>query len=110
MKPTLSFSAAEAPNMLAPAVSITAVAAMRIFLIGISGLLKGWTVTPDAPAPHRARFGMFYRSGTKTVPRAAGAVEPPVRAREIRTRTITVARYGKADMNCEGTPTPQPCA
>src|SRR6266702_5363639 len=50
------------------------------------------------------------RSGTNTVPSAAGAVEPPLRAREISTRTITVARYGKADINCEGTPTPQPCA
>src|SRR5258708_38856667 len=50
------------------------------------------------------------RSGTNTVPSAAGAVEPPVRAREIRTRTMTVARYGNADMNCEGIPKPAPCA
>jgi hypothetical protein len=32
----LSFSAAEAPNRLAPAASITAAAAMRIFLMGFS--------------------------------------------------------------------------
>jgi hypothetical protein len=41
----------------------------------------------------------IYRSGTNTVPSAAGAVDPPVLAREIRTSTMTVARYGNADMN-----------
>src|SRR5437868_5635463 len=110
MKPTLSLSAAEAPARLAPTAITAAVVAMRIFLIWFLRLLKGWTVTPVAHAPHRARRGYVYRSGTNTVPRAAGAVEPPLRAREIRTRTMTVARYGNADMNCEGTPTPQPCA
>src|SRR3954471_24661076 len=110
MKPTLSLSAADAPDRLAPALSITAVAAMRIFLMDISGLPRGGLFRPDAPAPHRERSGYVYRSGTNTVPSAAGAVEPPVRAREIRTRTMTVARYGNADMNCEGMPTPQPCA
>src|ERR1700761_2667909 len=56
MKPTLSLSAADALNRLAPAVSITAVAAMRIFLM-VSPDTKGWTDCPEAPAPHRARFG-----------------------------------------------------
>ena len=55
-----------------------------------------------------ARASGIHRSGTNTVPNAAGAVEPPVLAREIRTSTMTVARYGNADMNCEGIPKPAP--
>src|ERR1700761_3897731 len=105
MKPTLSLSAAEALSRLAPAVTIIVAAAMRIFLMGFSGLPKGWTIEPEAHAPQPRASGI-YRSGTNTVPNAAGAVEPPVLAREIRTRTMTVARYGKDDMNCEGMPRP----
>src|SRR5277367_1547736 len=105
MKPTLSLSAAEAPTRLAPMASTAAVAAMRIFLICFSGYYGVDGNSRSARAPSRAlRYG--YRSGTKTVPSAAGAVEPPVRVREIRTRTITVARYGNADMNWDGTPMP----
>src|ERR1700720_3789848 len=110
MKPTLSLSAAEAPARLAPTAITAAVVAMRIFLMYFLRLLKGWTVTPDAHAPHRARSGYIYRSGTNTVPSAAGAVEPPLRAREIRTRTMTVARYGSADRDREGMPSPAPGA
>ena len=37
--------------------------------------------------------GIAYRSGTKTTPSEAGATEPALpRAREMMTRTITVAR------------------
>src|ERR1700738_5649529 len=102
MKPTLSFSAAEAPNRLAPAVRITAVAATRIFLINFSDF-PGVVCISRCALPI-ARFGHAYRSGTNTVPSAAGAVETPVRAREIRTRTMTVARYANADMNWGGRP------
>jgi hypothetical protein len=108
MNPILSFSAAEAPDRLAPAASITVVAAMRIFLMG-SPDTKGWTVLPMRTRPI-ARASGIHRSGTNTVPNAAGAVEPPVLAREIRTSTMTVARYGNADMNCEGMLKPAPCA
>ena len=62
-------------------------------------------------APHRGRpEGETQRSGTNTVPSAAGAVEPPVRVRDSSTSTMTVARYGSDDMNCDGIPMPAPCA
>ena len=70
---------------------------------------RGRLSLPMRPRPI-ARASGIYRSGTNTVPKAAGAVEPPVLAREIRTRTMTVARYGNADMNCDGIPRPAPCA
>ena len=54
-------------------------------------LLRGGQSSPMRTRPI-ARASGIYRSGTNTVPRAAGAVEPPVLAREIRTRTMTVAR------------------
>src|SRR5882672_976152 len=56
MKPTLSFSAAEAPNRLAPAVSITAVVAMRSFLMGFLLTLRGGLALPMRTRPI-ARFG-----------------------------------------------------
>src|ERR1700682_2384222 len=79
-------------------------------------LSHGFLLTPRGglTVPMRtrpiARASGIYRSGTNTVPNAAGAVEPPVLAREISTRTMTVARYGNADMNCDGMPRPAPCA
>src|SRR5580704_16007873 len=104
MKPTFNLSAAEAPVAIPPASSSAAAAAKNVFLIVKLQQSGGTSVQPRRPIAHvRIRN---HRSGTNTVPSAAGAVEPPVRARDIRTRTITVARYGSADMNCEGTPTP----
>src|SRR4030095_11576679 len=101
MNPFLSLSAAEAPNRPAPVTSIAAVAAMRIFLMDFSVLLTGGRSPPMRGAPSRA-LRACYRSGTNTVPSAAGAVEPPVRAREIRTRTKKGAREGKADIDWHG--------
>src|SRR5580692_1975896 len=105
MKPTLSLSAACAPNRLAPAVSITAAAAMRIFLM-VSPDTKGWTDDPDAPAPHRVRFGYLsigyeHRSQCRGSGRTAG---PRARNQnedddggEIRQRRHELRRNSKAE-------------
>src|SRR5258708_33557314 len=109
MNPTFNLSAAEAPLEMLPASRSAAAAARNVFLI-VNLQTVGGNDTPGRGAPSRTPRIRNQRSGTNTVPSAAGAVEPPVRARESSTRTMTVAIYGSDDTNCEGTPKPAPCA
>src|ERR1700722_19432866 len=102
MNPTFNLSAAEALRL--PASRTAAAAASSFFLIinlhALGVKLHSKRGAPLQPHPETQN----QRSGTNTVPSAAGAVEPPVLAREIKTRTMTVAKYGRDDMNCEGIP------
>src|SRR5216684_4231563 len=109
MNPTFNLSAARAAPLMLPASRSAAAAAKIVFLI-VNLQTVGGNDSPGRGAPSRTPGILNQRSGTNTVPKAAGAVEPPVLAREIKTRTMTVARYGSADMNCEGIPKPAPCA
>src|SRR3954470_10015761 len=54
MKPTLSLSAADAPNRPLPVASTAAAAAMRIFLMDFSVSLTGGRCLPERGAPSRA--------------------------------------------------------
>ncbi len=95
------------PGMMAAtanAAAAAAAAAVATTLISCSnsGFFDGWCGCPDA-APARAQPVAVQRSGTNTRPNEAGAADPArPRPRDIATSTITVARYGKDDMNCEG--------
>src|SRR5579871_2654980 len=68
MKPTLSLSSAAAPSTPALAVTITAAAAMRIFLMGFSGLLKGWTTNLEAHAPPNRALQVFIDPARRYFP------------------------------------------
>src|SRR6185369_9994756 len=68
MNPTLSLSAAEAPNRPAPVASTAAVAAMRILRMHFSVLLTGETSLPMRGAPSRAlraRLPVGHEHGPK---------------------------------------------
>src|SRR5260221_5898229 len=109
MNPTFNLSAARAALLILPASRSAAAAAKIVFLI-VNLQTVGGNDSPGRGAPSRTPGILNQRSGTNTVPKAAGAVEPPVLARAIKTRTMTVARYGNADMNCEAIPNPDRCA